>query len=140
MSCSSFADNSPVDIEKSYVNRQILLRAPDLSNTFGTKDPIYLELESNSNNEIVFPNNYNLRIFERSDGDWIPISEIPTRRLPEGDMVFSPMKKGRETTYVDPDLKDFARKYQLRIYVIGDMKTDEGIKQVAAYVDVELHP
>jgi hypothetical protein len=103
VSCSSSVDAPPIDIEENYVNQQIVLRAPGHSNTFSTRDPIYLEFESNSNNEIVFPNNYNLRMFERRDGKWIPISEMPTTRWPEGDMVFSPMKKGRETTFVYPD-------------------------------------
>jgi hypothetical protein len=98
-----------------------------------------LEINSFSSNEIVFPNDYNLRIFQRKDRDWIEIPETPTTRLPTGDIVLSP-KKVRETTYVMPNLRDYTKRYQLRIYVIGDMKTDEGIKQVAAYVDLELSP
>jgi hypothetical protein len=139
-SCSGSNSNSPIDIEESYVNQQILLSAPEFFNTYKTIDAIYLELRSNSNNEIVFPNDYNLRIFEGKNGDWIELSEIPTTRLPEGDVVFSPNKKLRETTFVDPALTDYTRRYQLRIYVIGDMKTEEGIKPVAAYLDIELHP
>lgn len=139
-SCSGSDDNSPVDIGEDYVNQQILLSAPDFFNTFNTEDSIYIELRSYSKNEIIFPNDYNLRIFERNNGDWIEIYEIPTTRSPAGDVILSLATRTRQTTYVTPDLADRTRRYQLRIYVIGDMKTDEGIKQVAAYVDLELRP
>jgi len=100
----------------------------------------YIELRLHSSNEIAFPNDYNLKIFERINGVWIEIPEIPATRFPTGDVVLSPTTKLRESTFVDPDLKDHTRRYQLRIYVIGDMNTEEGIKNVAAYVDIELHP
>ncbi len=140
-SCSNPDDKPPINIEKSYVNQQIALGAPGgLFNTFNATDPIYLEIQLSSKNEIVFPNNYNLKIFERKAGDWIEIFEKPTTRLPAGDVVLSTNAKFKETTFVTPVLTDYTRRYQLRIYVIGEMKTDEGIKQVAAYIDLELHP
>jgi hypothetical protein len=138
--CSSSENNPPLDFEEGYVNQQILLNAPDLFNTFNTKDPIHLEITSTSSDEIVLPNDLNLRIFERKAGDWIEILELPTTRLPAGDLILSPIKKTREITSTSPNLPDATRKYRLRIYVSGDMKTEEGIKQVAAYVDITLHP
>ena len=138
--CSGFADNQPLDFEEGYVNQQISLSAPGNFNTFNTQDPIYLEIRTTSSNEIVLPNNLNLRIFERKSGDWIDIPEMPTTRLPAGDVILSSMKKFRETTSTAPLLPDPTRKYRLRIYVSGDIKAEEGIKQVAAYVDIRLHP
>lgn len=138
--CSSSENNPPLDFEEGYVNQQILLSAPDLFNTFNTKGPIHLEITSTSSYEIVLPNNLNLRIFERKAGDWIEVLELPTTRLPAGDVIFSPIKKTREITSASPNLPDPTRKYRLRIYVSGHMKTNDGIKQVAAYVDITLHP
>jgi hypothetical protein len=65
---------------------------------------------------------------------------LATTRLPAGDTVLSRTKTILNTTYTDPGIPDVTRKYHLRIYVSGDMKTEEGIKEVAAYVDVTLHP
>lgn len=141
-SCSSLDSTPPVSFEEGYVNQQILLRAPDFSNTFRTTDVISLELKYNSTNEITFPNNYNLRIFQRTNGEWIELYEKPTERLPAGDVVFSPTKEmpAVHVIYLYPDLQEPSPKYQLRIYVIGEMRTKEGIKKVAAYTDITLHP
>lgn len=140
VACLSSEDNPPIDFEEGYVNQHIFLSAPARFNTFNTRDSIYLEIRSNSDYEIVLPNNLNLRIFERKAEDWIEIKESPMTRLPIGDVILAPNKKFMQTTATVPSLPDPTRRYQLRIYVSGDMKIDEGIKQVAAYVDVTLHP
>ena len=140
VACSSAENHPPLDFEESYVNQQILLSTPAHFNTYKTRDPIYIEIRSVSNSEIVLPNNLNLRIFERKDRNWIEIPELATTRLPAGDTVLSRTKTILNTTYTDPGIPDVTRKYHLRIYVSGDMKTEEGIKEVAAYVDVTLHP
>lgn len=142
ISCSRFESSPPISIDDGFINQQILLRAPDFSNSFKTTNPIILELKYNSNNEIVFPNNYNLRIFQRTDSEWIEIYEKPIERLPAGNVVFSPTKEmpAVEVIFLSPDLQKPGSKHQLRIYVIGDMKTNEGVKEVAAYTDVMLYP
>ena len=138
--CSNFENNPPVDFEKGYVNQQILLSAPSHFNEFNTKASIYLEIRYKAQDEIVLPNNLNLRIFERKAGDWIEIGEVPMVREPVGDVILAPDKKIMTTTATFPSLPDVTRRYQLRIYVSGDMKTEEGIQPVAAYVDVTLRP
>jgi hypothetical protein len=140
LSCSSPKDNVQTDIEHEYINQQILLKAPNFGNTFKTEDPIFLDILSQSSNEIVFPNNYNLKIFAKTNEGWIEIKEIPTTRFPEGDTILSPTAQIRESFAVTPDLVDYSKRYQLRIYVIGDMETNEGIKKVAAYIDLTLNP
>jgi hypothetical protein len=142
VSCSSSDDNPPLSFENKYINQQILLRAPDYSNTFSITDPISLELKYNSTNEIVFPNNYNLKIFEKTADGWVEVKEKPTERYPPDDIVLSPTKYMPAVQVVPlfPDLLNPFVKHELRIYVIGNMKTGDGIKEVAAYTDVILHP
>jgi hypothetical protein len=140
VACSSVEHNPPIDFEEAYINQQILLSTPAHFNAFNTKDPIYLEIRSTSNYEITLPNKLNVRVFQRKAGDWIEIGEWPTTRLPPGDVVFAPNKKLRQTITVAPALGNNTQRSNLRIYVSGDMHTDEGTKQVAAYVDVTLHP
>jgi hypothetical protein len=141
-SCSTTITNPPIPVEKDFTNKQILLRAPDYANTFKTTESLALELKYNSTNEIKFPRNYNLRIFEYSDGEWIEIMEKPTERFPDGDIIFSPDKYMPIVQVVGafPDLPDINQKYKLRIYVTGEMKTEEGNQDVVAYVDVQLTP
>jgi len=50
------------------------------------------------------------------------------------------MTKTIEHLDVSPDLVDYSQRYQLRIYVIGEMKTNESVKKVAASFDVTLNP
>jgi hypothetical protein len=141
-SCTAKSFPPPVNIADEYVNQQIRIRVAPYSNTLKTSDPVSLELKYNSNNTIVFPNNYNLKIFERSKDKWLEVKEEPTVRLPEGDITLAPniMLPAVEVIFVSPDLKDLSRSYQLRIYVIGEMQTDNGKQNVAAYVEFELKP
>jgi hypothetical protein len=135
--------NPPLDFEDGYVNQQVMLSAPVLYNTFSTNTkqyPIYLEIRTTSKDEIVLPNNLNLRIFERKSGDWIEIPELPMTREPVGNVILSSTKQFIETTAAVPMLPDPTQKYRLLIYVSGNMKTEKGNKQVAAFVDITLHP
>jgi len=140
---SGCSANPPLDFEDGYVNQQIVLSAPVLYNKFSTNTrqyPVDLEIRTTSKDEVVLPNNLNLRIFERKSGDWIEIPELPMTREPAGNVILSSTKQFIETTATVPLVQDPKRKYQLRIYVSGEMKTEEGTKQVAAYVDITLHP
>lgn len=142
VSCTSLNNKPPLTFDDGYLNQQILLRAPNNFNTFKTADPILLELKYNSNNEIVLPNDYNLRIFERTSESWVEIKEKPIERLPAGDIILSPTKlmPAVEVIFLSPDLDNPEKRDQLRIYVTGDMITNEGIKKVAAYADITLYP
>jgi hypothetical protein len=140
ISCSTTNADHPIPIEEGLLNNQILIRAPGYSNSFKTTEPLNLELKYYSNNEIVFQNNYNLRIFQFISSKWIEIKEKPTERFPIGEVIFSPNKymPAVEVVTLFPDLPDFNKEYQLRIYVTGVMKTNVENKDVSAYVDVML--
>ena len=142
ISCSDSVSVPSIDIEKKYINRQILLRAPTFSNSFSTLDPINLELKYNTDSEIVFPNNYNLKIFMQTGQGWVEIKEKPIVRLPSGDVVFSPSKQmpAVEDIFFSPQLPSNNQKYQLRIYVIGNMTKNGERINVAAFTDIVLHP
>jgi hypothetical protein len=111
-----------------------------VQNTFETVNPVVLLIQSSSNNKIVFPNNFNVRIFQKEDDYWTEIKEKATDRLPKDDIVFSPETEFRKIFAVFPDLGDYTHNVQLRIYVIGDMQSEQGTIKVAAYTDVTLHP
>jgi len=140
--CNPKLKDDPIFIDKEYLNQQISLRALNYANSFTTKDSIILELKYQSNNEIIFPNNYNVRIFEYYDDVWNEIKEKPTERNPPGEIILSPEKELPvvQIVAVFPDLPDYNRKYYLRIYILGKMKEMGDIKEVVAYTELILHP
>jgi hypothetical protein len=141
MSCAITKNEPQIDdIEGSNINNQVHAKVYDLMNTLETVNPVILEIQSFTPDTIVFKNNFSVRIFKQTDGEWKEIKEKPTTRLPEDDVVFSPDKGTVQIFTVFPDLDDYTHDVQLRIYVIGDMQTDQGIVKVAAYADVTLHP
>ncbi len=141
-SCTVADVNNPIPIEEEYVNQQILIRAPAYVNKFNTRDAVILELKYNSTNEIVFPNDYGLRIFEKTADGWTEIKEIPTETFPPDDIILSPLKEmpAVQTVMFFPNLPDLGRKYSLRIYVIGQMNSNGKKIEIAAFVDIVLQP
>lgn len=134
--------NDPIQMDGTYVNQQIILRAPSYANEFGTNEALILELKYNSINEIVFPNNYGLRIFEETEDGWKEVQEKPTERTPTGDIIFSPEKlmPAVHIVGVYPNLQRPGQKHNLRVYVIGEMNVNGEVIKVAAYTDVTLKP
>jgi hypothetical protein len=142
VACNPSGINDPISFDQNLINQQILLRAPSFGNTFTTKDSVLLELKYNSVYEITFPKDFNIRIFQKTKKGWTEIYEIPTTRISPDEIVFSPQTN---TMFVQPiyfhaNLPDLQQKYLIRVYVFGQMKTQEENKEVAAYIDVSLHP
>ena len=138
VACSTKGSHPPIDVDKDYLNQQITLETQRFSNTFRTVDAINIDITNKSTYEIVFPNNYNIMIFSYSDNEWVEIPEIPTTRLPDGDVVLA--SNTIDTTFVNPDLPNPNRQYNLRMYVFGIMKADGESQEVAAFTDVILRP
>lgn len=143
-SCStlkSIPNKPPVDFDAAFLNQQIRLVAMRELGSFRTGDDQAVLLEYNTTNKIVFPNDYNLRIFIQQNGQWIEIKEKPTIR-PEKQVILSP---NIPTSYGHivgfwPQLDDLTKMYNMRLYVFGEMETPDGTKQVAAFVDFVLTP
>lgn len=140
-SCSTAIREPQVDnIEANNTNNQIHAKVYELMNTFETVNPVFLEIQSFAPGIIVFNNNFGVRIFQKTNNDWKEIKEKTTTRLPEDDVVFSPENGMVKIFTVFPELDDYTHNVQLRIYIIGEIQTDQDITKVAAYVDVMLHP
>ena len=143
VSCSNavIEDAQPnIGVDDQYLNKQVIVRAPQSFNSFQTNEAVVLEILSISSNEIRFSKDYSLRIFKKTNNGWVEIKELPIIRLPEDDIIFSPNSSAIEDLAVFPDLKDHSQNYHLRIYVIGDMKTEQGIEKVSAFTDIQLQP
>ena len=134
--------NSPIEFDGSFLNQQIRLVPLQELNSFKTSDSVGLQLLYDTENQIVFPSNYNLRLFIKQDGEWVEIQERPTQRYPGGEVTLTPdnpLSYGQIVTFF-PKLEDPNKRYEMRIYVFGDMTTSDGVKEVGAYTDITLRP
>ena len=132
----------PINFPSAYLNQQIELLVIPQWNTFKTTDSVGLKLLYKSENQITLPRNYNLRLFVQQTGGWIEIKEMPTERYPSGDIILSltMIPSSDDIVTFIPMLPDVTKRYELGVYVFGDMATTDGIKKVGAYVTVVLNP
>ncbi len=138
----SESDELPIEFDTQYLNKQITIFASPQLNTFRPGESIGLTLFYNTNYQISFPANYNLKIFIRDSGAWKEIEEQPVIRYPNSDIILSPedpKSYGRMVVFF-PDINDTRKSYEIIVYVIGDMTTPEGIIKVAAYSTILLNP
>jgi hypothetical protein len=139
--CSAAPPPPPLNFKDDALNNQIMLSALPEHNSFQTGQTLFINIAFNTQNQIVFPNNYNLRLFIEDGEEWREIQEQPRIRLPEGDFVFSPLTSHRfPGFYVKPILPDLRSKYKLRIYISGEMESDNGAETVASFIDISLRP
>jgi hypothetical protein len=82
-------DKPPIDFDPNYLNQQIRLLVSKELSAFKTDSDVGLLLEYNTVNEIIFPNNYNLRIFVQQNDQWVEVKQRPTIR-PNGPVILSP--------------------------------------------------
>ena len=140
-SCTS-PSIEPLEIDEKNNNTYITLQPMEELNKFYPNDVLYFQLSYNTINQIRFPNNYNIRLFYLDNSMWVEINEIPTRRHPLGDVVFS------QNTYIPfpyvisliPDLPDKTKKYQLFVYVSGLMSSNASKQEVYASTTVLISP
>ncbi len=141
-SCSTMEIVNPIITDPEFTNQQITLSSFDFDNSFKTTAPISAEIWDESRKYIKFPNNFNIRLFEKTKEGWVELGEKPVTRLPPGDFVFDPINGCSCTVMISvfPDLPDVTRKYELRIYVSGLMSENNDEVEVVAYTDVTLLP
>jgi len=131
----------PIDLDPSYLNRQIRLLIVKEFGPLRTNTDVAILLQYYTTNRIVFPSDYNLRIFIEQEGKRVEIAEKPAIR-PKDPIVLSPDNPSSYGHIVGfwPQYPDPNKTYYLRVYVFGDMTTPDGIKKVAAFVDFVVTP
>lgn len=140
--CSTSKFNNPIPSKSEFTNNQIQLYSFDFYNTFNTSDPITTEIWNMTENSIDFPDDANIRIFERTSKGWVEILEKPVTRFPPGPFTMNPVGESSSIRMImtRPDLPDTGRKYDLRIYVSGLMQESNETIEVIAYKDITLMP
>lgn len=130
----------PVEVDPAYLNNQVRLVTVPLW-PMKTNQFLSLILEYRTDNEVVFPGDFNLTVFIQSDGSWMEIDDLTTG-IPSESVFLSPndpSSYGQIVTFW-PRLNDLNKVYCMRVYIFGDMKTSEGIKVVSAFADFTVRP
>jgi hypothetical protein len=143
--CSTFHQSTikpPIEFDSSYLNQQVrLLVVKYVWPPFKKGETHALVIEYRTPNKVVFPSNYNLRIFIEEDNGWIEINDSPADRSDDPIVLTQedPSSFGHIVAFL-PQYPILNKTYYVRVYVFGDMTTSEGIKQVAAFVDFVVNP
>jgi hypothetical protein len=140
--CSPSKFNNPIPSKSEFTNNQIQLYSFDYFNTYKTSDAISAQIWNMTENSIEFPNDANIRIFEKTRKGWVEMIEKPVTRIPSGPFTINPVGESQSIRMIGivPDISDINRKYDLRIYVSGLMQEDEETIEVFAYKDITLWP
>ncbi len=132
---------APIEFDEQNLNHQIVLKLISPQNSYKTRDTLFINFTLHTQNTIIFPNNYNLRLFLNENGMWKEIDETPRIRLPEGDFVFESLTAHQlPGFYVKPVLTDYDKKQIIRIYISGEMDDGASTTTVASFIDVTLRP
>jgi hypothetical protein len=135
-------DKPPIEFNPEYLNQQIKLIAYTGLDPYKTNQNFVLHLEYDSENKIVFPSDYNQRMFLQQNGKWVEIKEKQVIRSKD-QVVLSPatpLSYGQLVGFW-PQIDDQTKVAFLRAYVFGDMTLPDGsTKPVTAFIDVILTP
>ena len=131
-----------VGIPTESLNKNIYLRAPDEWNDFKTESFIRILVNVATEDAIIFPYNFGVRIFIFDNG-WTEIENTGTY-LSLDNITIAPgmdFLSGGIVTLM-PDLDDYSQPVLLRVFVIGNILRDEKMtgEVVGSYItsDVEL--
>jgi len=125
-----------VDILLEDMNSQLRLYAPPEANSFAMKDNLAIVAENLSDQPILFPQDYGIKVFTQQDEQWMPVENafhypsVETTLLPKADEPLG----GKLIVLLPAVIGD--QPISVRVVVVGQMGRDS----VAAYIDVMLHP
>lgn len=130
-----------MEFDTNHLNREITISLPEEWNDYRIHSPVSVFVQLNTNNatgSVTFPNNFAARIFIKQNNQWVEIKEQDVTRPPDKRVLSDSFHSDGAMFF--PEFPDRTKEYDVRIYVFGDMKTQDGIKQVGAYVDFRLKP
>jgi hypothetical protein len=140
-SCASAEKLPGVDVPIRDMNTQLSLSLPAGSENLKKDDPIPLVAQDLSEEPIVFPQDYGIKVFARQDQKWIPVEN--NFHYPAGDVELLPAKQqafGGMGIVLDPVISQ-AAPVVIRVVVVGHLQHNNQVGlSVAAYLDITLQP
>ena len=131
------------DIGVPLTTNSLEITAPAGWNTFRTSKPITLMLRDISDQQITINSETGIKIFALTMNKWAEVNNQVTYETPEftlaPDPDSDPTKLGG--TGLFPDLTNYPGVSKIRIVIIVKLGGEQqGTSQVAAYLDLVLHP
>ena len=105
---------------------------------------LYLAVDVIGENQIIFPPDFGLEMFQYADGEWQAVQDVPTE-YSGGDYILSPSKGDplmAGSTSVFPLVTDKEKPVLIRIFIFGHIYRDVEMagEKTGGYVDVMLKP
>ncbi len=129
-----------INLPSDKINTFIKLRdTPELANSYKNNDTLDLQLINVSNQTIVFPDNFGLKVFIEDKGNW---SEIQNNFYNAGATFTLPTEKlypGGLFPTVMPNIPGLSSPTTIRVIAVGHVENNDS-EQVGAYLDVVITP
>ena len=148
VSCSKM-NNSNIDddfkqfISYEDVNSKIKFTMPDgLGNEYKIGGFVSLWLTNHTNNLIIFPPEYGLKLFIYNNGEWIQVENNMIYHPHEERHLLPKDQNGFLKINCVPIIRNHSEPVLLRVLVVGSVqdKISGDSERVAAYYDVKLYP
>ena len=124
-------------IEK--LNSSFIITDPAINNnSYKNDDILLLDLENRSENAIIFPGDFNLRIYQKVGTKWIPVKNNLAN--PQGDWYLPKNQdwKASEELGLIPDITGLEKPTTIRIFAFGKIESTQ--EKVGAYIELTLYP
>jgi hypothetical protein len=131
-----------VDLADSHINAKFHLFAqPTNGNAFQNNQIFFIHLDNLSNQNIVFPSDYAVKMFSKVGSEWKSVFNMTTYANKNDHILFPQESFGLETA-VMPYIPQLARPTLVRVLVIGTVYDgDQPTNDLeAAYCDITLNP
>ena len=134
----------PVDVPSDELNTEFRVFVEDELNRLRINQRIWLAINVIGENQIIFPPDFAIEMFQYTDGEWQPVKDVPTEYA-GGDCILYPSAGDPllwGSTSVFPLVTDMEEPVLLRIFVFGHAYQDGKAidDKFGSYVDVTLKP
>jgi hypothetical protein len=130
-----------MDFATENLNSKLQLSAPPDWNNYDANNSVSLLVQNISNDQVVFPKDFNIRIYTYTDEKWVEIRNI-SEYIGDDVVLFprSDTSLGETGVGFFPYLFGYKTPIELRIFVFGQIyKNDKATNEwIGAYIDVTL--
>jgi hypothetical protein len=141
VSSSTISENyvPTLDFPIEKMNSSFIITDPVINNnSYKNDDILLLDLENRSENAIIFPGDFNLRIYQKVGAKWVPVKN--NLAYPQGDWflpTYQEWKAGKGLGLV-PYIPGLEKPSTIRVFASG--KTETIQEKVGAFIELTLYP
>lgn len=133
-----------IDVPTEELNTEFRVFIEEDSDGLRINQRLYLVVDVIGENQIIFPPDFGLEMFQFTDGEWQVVQDVPTE-YSGGDYILSPSKGDplmAGSTSVFPLVNDKEKPVLIRIFIFGHIYWDGKLvgDKVGGCVDVMLKP